>query len=189
MKIRNGFVSNSSSSSFTCDVCGETYSGWDACLSEAEMYECENGHTFCESEAHSPTLEASVASYVERCETRVKNAKSNYEWAKKNYSEDDDYVQGRADAIVEAEKTYAEVLENKDNTDEEFWEDILSDPFDDRYEVPSCYCPICQMETITDNMAAAYMRRKFGVTYEEMKEEIRTRFKSYSELCAFTSGE
>jgi hypothetical protein len=49
MKIRNGFVSNSSSSSFTCGVCGEEASGWDICMSEAEMHECTNGHTFCDS--------------------------------------------------------------------------------------------------------------------------------------------
>ena len=49
MKIRHGFVSNSSSSSFICSVCKEDYSGWDAGLSEAEMYECENNHIFCES--------------------------------------------------------------------------------------------------------------------------------------------
>ena len=48
MKIRKGFVSNSSSSSFTCEVCYENYSGWDACLSEAEMVECPSGHLFCE---------------------------------------------------------------------------------------------------------------------------------------------
>ncbi len=51
MKIRTGFVSNSSSSSFVCDVCGEEISGMDICLSEAEMYQCENGHTFCEFHA------------------------------------------------------------------------------------------------------------------------------------------
>jgi len=45
MKFRRGFVSNSSSSSFVCDVCGDTESGWDLCLSEAEMFNCENGHT------------------------------------------------------------------------------------------------------------------------------------------------
>jgi hypothetical protein len=49
MKFRNGFVTNSSSSSFICDVCGETASGWDMTLSDAQMYECKLGHTFCES--------------------------------------------------------------------------------------------------------------------------------------------
>ena len=43
MKIRNGFVSNSSSSSFICEVCGQDASGYDMSLSDAEMYECING--------------------------------------------------------------------------------------------------------------------------------------------------
>jgi hypothetical protein len=46
MKIRNGFVSNSSSSSFICDVSGHVESGWDISLDDAGMYECVNGHTF-----------------------------------------------------------------------------------------------------------------------------------------------
>lgn len=50
MKIRTGFVSNSSSTSFTCDLCGREESGMDMCLSEAEMYRCKNDHTFCRSE-------------------------------------------------------------------------------------------------------------------------------------------
>lgn len=57
MKLRKGFVSNSSSSSFVCDVCGYTESGWDMSLEEAEMYECENGHTFCEGHIITPTKE------------------------------------------------------------------------------------------------------------------------------------
>lgn len=48
MKIRHGFVSNSSSSSFVCDVCGAECSGMDMSLSDAEMYRCENDHTFCQ---------------------------------------------------------------------------------------------------------------------------------------------
>lgn len=40
-------MTNSSSSSYTCEICGRTESGWDMGLSECEMYECENGHTFC----------------------------------------------------------------------------------------------------------------------------------------------
>lgn len=49
MKYRKGFVTNSSSSSFICDVCGATESGMDMGLEEANMYECVNGHVFCES--------------------------------------------------------------------------------------------------------------------------------------------
>ena len=49
MKIRHGFVSNSSSSSFVCEVCGAECSGMDMCLSDAEMYRCENDHTFCDN--------------------------------------------------------------------------------------------------------------------------------------------
>jgi hypothetical protein len=47
MKKRLGFVSNSSSSSFTCDISGQTESGYDMCLSDAEMVESKWG-TYCE---------------------------------------------------------------------------------------------------------------------------------------------
>ena len=50
MKIRTGFVSNSSSSSFICDTCGETFEGMDLCPTDAEHYECCNGHIFCDKE-------------------------------------------------------------------------------------------------------------------------------------------
>lgn len=50
MKYRSDFVTNSSSSSYTCDICGRTESGWDISLDEAEMVECVNGHTICADE-------------------------------------------------------------------------------------------------------------------------------------------
>jgi hypothetical protein len=51
MKIRNGFVSNSSSSSFVCELCGESVTGMDIGLSDCEMFKCVNGHIICQSEA------------------------------------------------------------------------------------------------------------------------------------------
>ena len=48
MKIRKGFVSNSSSSSFVCEYCGSEASGWDMCLSEAEMVRCIHDHEICQ---------------------------------------------------------------------------------------------------------------------------------------------
>lgn len=48
MKIRSGFVSNSSSSSFICVITNEEYTSMDASLEDAEMCECLNGHIFLE---------------------------------------------------------------------------------------------------------------------------------------------
>lgn len=48
MKIRQGFVSNSSSSSFVCDITGEEVQGMDLDISDAGMYSCEEGHYFSE---------------------------------------------------------------------------------------------------------------------------------------------
>ena len=48
MKTRLGFVSNSSSSSFICDITGVVESGMDMSLEDAGMVECINGHTFSE---------------------------------------------------------------------------------------------------------------------------------------------
>ncbi len=48
MKIRNGFVSNSSTSSFICCVCGEVFTGMDACPTDFGCLECKNGHIICD---------------------------------------------------------------------------------------------------------------------------------------------
>jgi len=45
MKVRNGFVSNSSSSSFVCDITGWSYEGYDGQY-ECEWAQCVNGHEF-----------------------------------------------------------------------------------------------------------------------------------------------
>ena len=58
MKYRSSFVTNSSSSSYTCNICGGDASGWDLCLSEAEMVECVNGHTICEEHIDSKILDS-----------------------------------------------------------------------------------------------------------------------------------
>lgn len=47
MKIRSGFISNSSSSSFVCDMCGYNECGRDLSYEDADFYCCENGHELC----------------------------------------------------------------------------------------------------------------------------------------------
>lgn len=47
MKYRKDYVTNSSSSSYICDVCGDEDSGMDLSISDAGMVECVNSHTVC----------------------------------------------------------------------------------------------------------------------------------------------
>lgn len=63
MKFRKSFVTNSSSSSYICDYCGEDASGWDMSLSEAEMIECVNGHTVCENHLKNEDLDRIYNTY------------------------------------------------------------------------------------------------------------------------------
>lgn len=48
MKFRNGFVTNSSSSSFICQICGYVTGGYNYSLEDVGFVECVNGHEFCQ---------------------------------------------------------------------------------------------------------------------------------------------
>jgi len=52
MKFRKGFVSNSSTSSFTCEVCDRKEVFWDGCdVRDYGLMYCDNEHLICEEHA------------------------------------------------------------------------------------------------------------------------------------------
>ena len=73
MKFRRDFVTNSSSSSFVCELCGRTESGWDMVLRDAEMVECVNGHTICVNEMLTPPRELMIQLIREEMESSWSN--------------------------------------------------------------------------------------------------------------------
>jgi hypothetical protein len=55
MKIRLGFVSNSSSSSFVCEVCEDSFESYDEGISHFNLVMCEDhDHLFCEAHRINP---------------------------------------------------------------------------------------------------------------------------------------
>lgn len=65
MKFRRDFVTNSSSSSYICEICGRKEVGYEMGLTDADMYECENGHIFCVEEALKASPEQLMAYILE----------------------------------------------------------------------------------------------------------------------------
>lgn len=147
MKFRKDFVTNSSSSSYVCEICGHTDGGFDVSLSECEMMECVNGHTFCCDHALGmPTKKEMVKMIMEN------------EWNRHWDSSLCDYKK------VSEE----ELLEMNENT---LFDDFCSDG--GYYEVPEFICPICQFIEYSEYDLSAYLLKEYGVSRDEVFAEVK----------------
>jgi hypothetical protein len=157
MKIRQGFVSNSSSSSFTCDVCGEECSGMDMGLNEAEMMECVNGHCFC-------------TGHAAKTEDADENDKMREYLLR--YADDD------------ADKEEIKALDDDDLYDRAYDEGYGED---DCYDVSASICPICSFLEYQDFEACKYLMKKIGLSKEAMLADMKKEFADYDKLQEFIS--
>jgi len=150
MKIRIGHVSNSSSSSFTCNVCMRTESGWDMGLQEVEMHQCENGHVFCDEHVDLPDFDT-------------------LPWQEKR-----DKLLG----YVYCEETKEELRNMQSLEDfpefEDYWHDYSYDVL--YYDMPAEYCPICQFESLPDRDLAKWLIKTSGMSRSGLVDVIRRRF-------------
>lgn len=168
MKIRKGFVSNSSSSSFICDISGETHSGWDACLSEVGMTECEHGHVFMDEYLlKQPSECLTVEKITQDIKERINDYKAGIERTP-SY----DYYRERMvkfqDMLVVLNSTKESELQSViSHMVEELYEDI-------RYEAPEECCPICQFEEPSQSDLVSYFSKNFKPTKDEVFAEIKS---------------
>ena len=148
MKFRKDFVTNSSSSSYVCEICGRSESGWDLGLSECEMMQCVNGHTFCCDEAlEKPTKKEMIKMIMEN------------EWNKDHWDGDIyDYRDFSEEELV--------VMD-----DDDLFEDFCSEG--GYYEVPECMCPICQFIEYSEYDLSAYLLKEYGVSRDEVFLEVK----------------
>ena len=71
MKQRSGFVSNSSTSSFICEICGDVEAGMGLSITEIAMTECEHYHVWHDEclVAVLPELAADIEAAIEKDES------------------------------------------------------------------------------------------------------------------------
>ena len=147
MKIRSDFVTNSSSSSFVCEICGRTESGWDLPLSDADMMKCVNDHVFCCHEAlEFPSKEEMIKMILEN------------KWNKHWDNHIDDYRDYTEEELVAMD------------------EDTLFNDFCSEsgyYSVPECVCPICRFIEYSDYDLSKYLLKSYGVSRDEVFADVK----------------
>ena len=164
MKIRMGFVSNSSSSSYTCDLCGVTASGWDIDLAECGLVQCENGHTYCRDHAENWNKQSDI-SREEKIKRIIGGEGTNPET-------DDPF-------------TEFELLQMNAEELNDAYEAFLEDVEDGSDELPAEKCYICQMQALPDREMFVYLMQKLGLSRESITEEARSTFGSYEKFKEF----
>lgn len=148
MKNRNGFVSNSSSSSFVCAACGDAEAGMDASREDFEYVLCENGHELC-AECKIEVAEPTRQQKLDRCIR---------------------YIAG-CDWMSPTNKTdrVNEVTDNEDKL-QELFDEISTD-----WGISSACCPICTFKT-PDKDTLKYVLKFHGLTEKQMLKMIADRF-------------
>lgn len=159
MKYRLDQVTNSSSSSYVCDVCNNVEAGYELSLSGAEMYECVNGHKICESHVDLPS-DKEVA--IMLLNDRIKYIE-RATWYKPHQK-------------TEKIEGINELLKKIDCEEYDDFEEIFSD-YSLRSSLPAELCPICNHEHINDSEALEFALGMLGMTEEELKDELRKQFK------------
>ena len=180
MKNRQGFVSNSSTSSFVCDICGETYTGWDASPSDNDCSSCENEHIFCNSHIEEYKFEIPR---VPSCEHEFDREAFDYcpECGNYKWDEDEDgdgYYPASACPVCQfvtySEDEMSQYLEKTRGVSrEEVFAKVKETNRRRRKLYDGEYVTyVCEKFNLTDDLLLAEIKEKF-VTFDKYAEFIR----------------
>jgi hypothetical protein len=175
MKIRKGFVTNSSSSSYICDYCNRAEAGYDLGIEDADMYECENGHVLCRYHFNREFDKNDVYKAVKRKFIDDIYSKSTIHGTIKKSN-----VKARASRIRDLRKGLKELEEimKKNGDILKFAENWINFS----YELPYELCPVCNFKILTNTDGYEYLLKITGMTERELLNKISKKYDSYNDF-------
>jgi len=203
MRIRIDFVSNSSSSSYLCDVCGEIGSGWDAEPENVGMLICKDyNHTFCIEHAFDGFEDCELDSSFFKDDEKLFEPFKEYVWDRiMNSYEEHNINCSIADYLVTIGITKDKFL----NMDIVEYRNCVATIHNDRNlrfgdieesaasmflsdGIPSEFCPICNMQHISDQDGFLFLMKLYRLDKEQLLNCIKTKFSTYETFCKYISG-
>ena len=171
MRLRNDFVSNSSSSSFLCEICNNAYAGYDGEYEDTEgRRKCVNEHSMCaecvvkylvESESEKEAVEQ-----FEKDELLAMSPKKLKEVAK-NYPNID---------VEDENKSVKDLIEEILEAQEEACDDCDYD------EIPESKCPLCSRTTLSDTEGLAFLKKKYNLVDKDILKEMQKQYPDYKKF-------
>lgn len=162
-KFRHGFVSNSSTTSFVCEVCGVAEGGMDVGLEELGFEECASGHTYCQGHALK----------VEGININDAEVVKGYMLSILDMLPEDTWI------VKRGWRKEIEALDTEKDNDES----ALYDYYDDfKSEVGGDIerCPICQFKALSASDAKKFFLKCEGITEEAFLKDLASRFSAYT---------
>ena len=148
MKIRNGFVSNSSSSSFTCTICKEVYEGWDGHY-DVRQFICIHGHSICKP---------CIKNDLEKTLKQLLLIKDSEELATYMYPNLKN-KKAKEDFLFELEDI---TLEEK----EDFIKEYLTS-----YDLLPALCPVCRFETFDEYDLRNFLQKETKISIQDINKQ------------------
>ena len=156
MKIRSGFVSNSSSSSYVCDVSGEAFEVSDGCFWDVGLCNCKAGHVF-----QKKFLVPWVPEYPSR-----------------------DEMLAKLDSMTDSKRACEAFRVLKDHELKTKYAKFFMGG-EGGYETNVNQCPICTLTNLGDDMLLNYVLGKTGGTRATLISEIKDEFVNYEAFQRF----